>query len=110
MPSRKMVVSRSSRFIPTRDTTLGRRLTTIRRSTNGCWRKNGARRSKTLMAHGILHSLMTRMVASPRKVIRGRIVSDENPSPKPDALRLDHFLKLKVLWGTGGQAKLLIQG
>lgn len=35
---------------------------------------------------------------------------DREPSPPSDELRLDQFLKLRGLTGTGGQAKLLIQG
>ena len=33
-----------------------------------------------------------------------------DPVPKPETLRLDQFLKLSGIAGTGGQAKLLIQG
>jgi ribosome-associated protein len=33
----------------------------------------------------------------------------ERPTPPPDALRLDHFLKLIDQAETGGQAKLMIQ-
>lgn len=34
--------------------------------------------------------------------------ADNNPSP--DSQRLDHFVKIVAEAGTGGQAKLLIQG
>ena len=33
----------------------------------------------------------------------------ENPLPERETLRLDQFLKLSGVAGTGGQAKLLIQ-
>ena len=33
-----------------------------------------------------------------------------DPVPQPVSLRLDQFLKLSGIAGTGGQAKLLIQG
>ena len=33
-----------------------------------------------------------------------------NPLPERETLRLDQFLKLSGVAGTGGQAKLLIQG
>jgi ribosome-associated protein len=40
---------------------------------------------------------------------RGINVDDDAADAKPDALRLDHFLKLTAISGTGGQAKLMIQ-
>lgn len=33
----------------------------------------------------------------------------DDSNPTPDSLRLDHFVKLKAISGTGGQAKLMIQ-
>ena len=36
--------------------------------------------------------------------------NQNNSPPSADALRLDQFLKLTSIAGTGGQAKLLIQG
>lgn len=36
-------------------------------------------------------------------------MSDDEHTPAEDALRLDQFLKLTGLVGTGGQAKFLIQ-
>jgi len=35
------------------------------------------------------------------------VVDDSNPTS--DALRLDQFLKLRAIAGTGGQAKVMIQ-
>ena len=32
------------------------------------------------------------------------------PSTKPDPIRLDQFLKLQSVVGSGGQAKIMIQG
>jgi ribosome-associated protein len=36
-------------------------------------------------------------------------VAADGSTPARDALRLDHFVKLKAVFGTGGQAKILIQ-
>jgi ribosome-associated protein len=36
-------------------------------------------------------------------------VADDDSNPTTDALRLDQFLKLKAIAGTGGQAKVMIQ-
>lgn len=33
----------------------------------------------------------------------------DDSKPTPDSLRLDHFVKLKAMSGTGGQAKVMIQ-
>ena len=33
-----------------------------------------------------------------------------DPSAKPDPIRLDQFLKLQNVVGSGGQAKMMIQG
>jgi ribosome-associated protein len=35
--------------------------------------------------------------------------NEDAAEAKPDGLRLDHFLKLTIMSGTGGQAKLMIQ-
>jgi len=40
---------------------------------------------------------------------KGATVTGAEPDSTPNALRLDHFLKLAADSGTGGQAKLLIQ-
>lgn len=37
-------------------------------------------------------------------------MTEGDSKPTPDSLRLDHFVKLKAISGTGGQAKLMIQG
>ncbi len=36
-------------------------------------------------------------------------MTSDDSDPTPDSLRLDNFLKLSAMSGTGGQAKLLIQ-
>jgi ribosome-associated protein len=36
-------------------------------------------------------------------------VADDDRNPTPGSLRLDNFLKLSAMSGTGGQAKLMIQ-
>jgi ribosome-associated protein len=36
-------------------------------------------------------------------------VTGDDSNLAPDAIRLDHFIKLKAMSGTGGQAKLMIQ-
>lgn len=36
-------------------------------------------------------------------------MTDGDSNPTSDLLRLDHFVKLKAMSGTGGQAKLMIQ-
>lgn len=33
----------------------------------------------------------------------------DDSHPAPDSLRLDHFVKLNAISGTGGQAKFMIQ-
>ena len=36
-------------------------------------------------------------------------MTDDDSDPTPGSLRLDNFLKLSAMSGTGGQAKLMIQ-
>ena len=36
-------------------------------------------------------------------------MADDDRNPTPGSLRLDNFLKLSAMSGTGGQAKLMIQ-
>ena len=36
-------------------------------------------------------------------------MAGDDSTPTPDALRLDQFLKLRAISGTGGQAKVMIQ-
>lgn len=45
----------------------------------------------------------------PNKLIDDNMNEADN-SPSPDSQRLDHFVKIVAEAGTGGQAKLLIQG
>jgi ribosome-associated protein len=37
------------------------------------------------------------------------MTQDASPTPTPEALRLDQFLKLRAISQTGGQAKVMIQ-
>jgi ribosome-associated protein len=41
--------------------------------------------------------------------MKGSAVAEDDSISKPAALRLDQFLKLRALSGTGGQAKVMIQ-
>ena len=36
-------------------------------------------------------------------------MTGDDSHPAPDALRLDHFVKLNAISGSGGQAKFMIQ-
>jgi len=40
---------------------------------------------------------------------RGTTVARDDSNPTTDVLRLDQFLKLRAISGTGGQAKMMIQ-
>jgi ribosome-associated protein len=42
-------------------------------------------------------------------VQRGQTVTGDASTPNFGSLRLDHFVKLRAMSGTGGQAKLMIQ-
>jgi ribosome-associated protein len=48
-------------------------------------------------------------VIAPAEPLGKQPVTGNDSHPAPDSLRLDHFVKLKALSGTGGQAKVMIQ-
>ena len=41
--------------------------------------------------------------------MKGTAVTEDDSTPTNESMRLDHFVKLRALSGTGGQAKLMIQ-
>jgi ribosome-associated protein len=60
---------------------------------------------------GFARAFKSSVNSPPNPLLLRKLVSDDEETSTPaDALRLDHFLKMNHLSGSGGGAKMMIQG